>query len=316
MSDLVLSSQVSSNPTSALMAATRGELSGDDFDFDLGIDLGEHNDLDGVNPDVPMMRVDSGAGVFLEGEQDPRQAPSELFGIILARQGSKVFFPPKERVLQYAETVGFKTLITDEKLKWICRCGNRSRPQEAELNPALTDAQREEAKRLGLGGATGRGCVGCPANAWYDPQDGSKKMRLCKDGENLIWLDSQKEEPVVLGVIGATSVMEIEKYLKTCFSKGKPVPLFRHLVKLGFTRQKSDKQGVKDWYSIQITNLQPLEKPVLLNVATAYKANLFLLERASKRIDNLDGNGFEAPTDAIDGTPDAQVSPEDVLGVL
>lgn len=283
---------IQGNESSSLLAAIRGELTAEE-EMDLGLDLGEHNDLEGILPDVPILKVDGGAGVFLEREQDPRTAPAELFGLILARQGSKVFFPPRDRVLEYAKGVGFAHLLADD-LKWVCRAANSARPQQAEINPALTEAQLEEAKRLKIGGATGAGCVGCPANSWYDPGDGQPKLRLCKDGEQLVWLDSQKEEPVVLSVIAASSVVNLQKYLKTCFSKGKPLPLFRNLVKLSFSKEKSDRPGVKDYFAFQVTNLQPLDKPALQAVAGAYKANVYLLERASKRVDSLDGHGFDA----------------------
>lgn len=284
---------IPNRPESALLAAIRGELAEDDtvFDFDLG-DLGDHNDLEGILPDVTMVKVDGGAGVFSEKDQDPRKAPSELYGVILARQGAKVFFPPRDNVLDYARGVGFHELITED-LKWICRCPNNARPTSAELNPALTQAQRDEAARLKLGGATGRGCVGCPANSWYDPGDGSSKIRLCKDSENLIWLDSEKDEPVVLTMVAASCVVSLHKYLKTCFSKGKPLPLFRHLVKLNMVEVKSDRPGVKDWYELQVTNLQPLDRATMNQLAGAFKANLHLLDRASKRVDSLDGHGFE-----------------------
>lgn len=296
--------------SSSLLAAIRGELIADEVD-DLGIDLEDHDNLAGILPDVPMIKVDGSAGVFLEKDQDPRTAPAELFGLILARQGSKVFFPPRDRVLEYAKSVEFKELLAED-LKWICRAANSARPGAAEINPALTLAQLEEAKRLKLGGATGAGCIGCPANSWYDPGDGQSKLRLCKDGENLVWLDSQKEEPVVLTVIAASSVVSLQKYLKTCFSKGKPLPLFRSLVKLSFAKEKSDRPGVKDYFVFEVTNLQPLDKPTLQAVAGAYKANLYLLERASKRVDSLDGHGFDAPAEPQ--TPAEDMTGEQVLG--
>lgn len=314
MSNLVPVQQINilGESSSSLQAAIRGELAAEE-EFDLGIDLGEHNDLAGIVPDVPMIKVDGGAGVFLEKDQDPRTAAPEMFGVILARQGSKVFFPPRDRVLDYAKGVGFKELLAEE-LKWICRSANTARPMQAELNPALTQAQIEEAKQLKIGGATGSGCIGCPANSWYDPGDGQAKLRLCKDGENLVWLDSKKEEPVVLTVIAASSVVSLQKYLKTCFSNGKPLPLFRHLVKLSFDKEKSDRPGVKDYFVLSVTNLQPFDKPTLHALAGAYKGNLYLLDRASKRVDT-DGHGFEA----VEVSPEEsgqEVQSADVLGGL
>lgn len=302
MSNLELT--IPNRPESALLCAMRGELAEED-DLGLDLDLGEHNDLDGILPDVTMVKVDGGSGVFAEKDADLRKCPSELYGVILARQGAKVFFPPRDKVLEYAKSAGFSHLIADD-LKWICRAANAARPGAAELNPQLTPAQREEATRLKLGGATGKGCVGCPANSWYDPGDGSSKIRLCKDSENLVWLDSQRDEPVVLTMVAASCVVSLHKYLKTCFSKGKPLPLFRYLVKLSMKEVKSDKPGVKDWYELQVTNLQALDKPALVQLAGAYKANLHLLDRASKRVDVIDGQGFEAvpESDTAEEVPD------------
>ena len=291
MSNLVPIQQLNipANETSALLAACRGELAGEELDLDL--DLGEHDDLQGILPDLPILKVDGGWGSFIERDENPKTAPGALYGVILARQASKVFFPPRDRVLSYAQQCGFKALISDE-LKWICRNPNAGRPLGAELNPALSDEQREEAKRLKLGGATGASCVGCPANAGYEPDKGSK-IRLCKDGENLIWLDSKREEPVVLNIIASSSVVSLQKYLKTCFSKGRALPLFRNLVKLSFKEEESDQPGVKNYYVLQVTNLQAVDKATLLQLAGAYKANLYMLERAGKRVDSMDGAGFE-----------------------
>lgn len=291
-------------PESALAQAFLGGETTDEVDLS-EIDLGEHNDLVGIAPEVPLLKADGGAGKFVVPGEDARKAPEDLYGVILARQGSRVAFIPRDRVADYARSNGFNALL-DEEAKWFCRCPNIATPQQAQLNPALTEAQRAEALRLRIGGATGNGCVGCPANHWADTPDG--KVRICKESESLVWLDSQTTEPVVLQVIASSSVVSLQKYLKTCFTKGKPVPLFLYFVRLSFEAEKSDRPGVKDFYVLQVSRIRQIPKESLKPLADVFRSNLYLLERASKRSDVIDSVGFEQPASVASDVAD------DVLG--
>lgn len=213
---------IDASPTSALQTAFQGSLQNKvAFAEEALCDDPENEDLHGVEPAVARISADAKNGRFHEpGLEDLKlidASPRELLGVMLARVESAVHFIPQDTTKALAAALGYGPLLTAEKT--ICRNENLVDLQAATLSPSLTPDQVEAARRIGIGGATGRGCAGCAAGKYYAWAD--RNLRPCTKTESVIWLDSRIEEPVVLQISAQSSIMAFRQFLADHFRKGK-----------------------------------------------------------------------------------------------
>jgi hypothetical protein len=272
-------------PDSALRGVKAGQLSASDLDPSYFADEDEATDLHGIRNQVPRLTANSKHKVFCPPNTDEAGThPAVIEGVILARNEGNVLYVPNKAMgakrLVLANKLGYQQLL-DTKQSWICSNGNLVDPARAQLNPALSQEQRDAAIRLGIGGATKRGCAGCPCATWHKIDDGTKdgaNVRLCQSSESLVWLDSQQPEPVVLQVGAATSVKVIKDFFARTFKRlGKPLSLFTYVLRLSFdtvTTEDGIKVGVL--HPEVAYSLNPAE---MANLREARKAVLPMLER-------------------------------------
>lgn len=186
----------------------------------------EEDDFHGVEVRTPLVSFNGKYGTFPGPGEEKSEGPKEISGIALARLQTAVQFKPTDPAkVEAFRQIGFDTLLQGDH-KYICHAPDTRQP--ATLNPALTDGQRLEAKRLGIHGAAGKKCVGCPMSQFSTVVDG----RPCKKGAAMLWLDAQRGEPVVFQVIAYKSVRALEDFLASAFANGK-VSLYGYVLTLG-----------------------------------------------------------------------------------
>ena len=154
----------------------------------------EEDDFHGIEVRTPVVDYSGKYGTFPGPGEEKDAGPKEVQGIALARLQTAVLFKPGSDKEDKFRQLGFRALLEGEH-KSICMASDTRQP--ASLNPALTDEQRQEATRLGIHGATGKKCLGCPMAQFSSIIDG----RPCKKGVALLWLDALRGEPVVLRAI-------------------------------------------------------------------------------------------------------------------
>ncbi len=225
---------------SALRQAFNGRLIAGDINEACFADEDEAGDMIGIRVNVPRIVANAKYGTFHEPgteELERKKCPDEIVGIMVVRSESATLFPPKEKKAVIAkERFGYQSLLDQQGgPKWICRNANLAHPSQAILNPQLTSQQIEEARRLGIGGATGEGCAKCSAGCWHkieEPGKPVKNLRMCGRSQNVVWLDSRSQEPVVLQVSAATSASTLKDWLSKHFMRnGRALSLFSYLVR-------------------------------------------------------------------------------------
>jgi len=275
-----------SDPGSALVMAGRAELCIEQ-ELDSAFFDDEPSDLDGLAQLVPRISANASKLKFIDPsltDEQKKDCPHTVVGIILARREGGFFhaFDHKNGAekVDKAKRHGFTELLNTKG--WICRNPNANDPTEARLNPALTKAQVEEAKRLGIGGATGRGCEGCAANWRKDKDDPEEKnFRLCTDTESLIWLDSKRSEAVVLQMSASTSIGFFRRWLTKTFKKGgKTLNLFTFLVKLTWGAHPTDKKCERE--IVIPTELGPVRPDYIQHLKDLRKNSLWMFDQNSK----------------------------------
>lgn len=196
----------------------------------------EQDDFNGIEPKTPLLAFSGKFGrFFLRCHEEADSGDQEAMGIALARLQTQVMFRPADgnKVERFRE-MGFDQLLGGENVT-ICRSSDTRNP--AQLNPMLTDAQRAEAKKLGIHGALGKKCMGCPMIRYSTVLDGAP----CKRGMSMLWLDGKRGEPLVLTLIAYKSVKAFEDFLAQAFANGK-VSIYGYVLQLG--REKvTDKSG-------------------------------------------------------------------------
>lgn len=286
-------------PTSALVGAFQGALAVPEVDPAALADDDDH-DLQGITPAIPRINVNAQAGRFHEpglSKEDIDASPRVLEGIILARAESSIHFVPQEAKGAHAKELGYGKLLEAEK--WLCRNPSAgTEPHKAELNPSLTEEQHNAARGLKLGGATGRGCTGCPAAIYRQFAD--KQVRLCSQAENLVWLDSKLEEPVVLQVSAAVSVSRLRRWMAETYRLGsKKLRLCAFVVRLRF---QSEKMDGKDVWQLVAEVVKPVPADMLRGLVAYRELHTYMLERATRETAAAPDT-FEAP--ALPRTPAA-----------
>lgn len=294
-------------PDSALRGVKAGLLSASDLDQQYFAEEDEVDDLHGIRNQVPRITANSHHKRFCPPNTDEAgNHPAVIEGVILARNEGRVFYVPNKAMgpkkLLLANKLGYQPLL-ETKQSWICSNGNLVDPARAQLNPALSPEQRETAVRLGIGGATKRGCAGCPCAAWHKIDDGTKdgaNVRLCQSSESLVWLDSQQPEPVVLQVGAATSVKVLGEFIAKTFKRlGKQLSLFTYVVRLSWdivVNQDGIKVGVL--HPEVVYAIDPKDMP---NLREARKAVLPMLERVemAEQIHEPEPEAVPEPTAAV-----------------
>lgn len=203
----------------------------------------EENDMEGIPDRHPIIRANAKYGTYPMPGEDARDAPKTRTGIALARTDSRILFPPtKENKPRYQQLKLAGLEAPEGGPKWVCSCANL-RTGQAVLNPQLTPEMKAAAVAAKLGGATGGGCHNCPlgnrATAWHEDEKG--KFQLCKEGINLLWLDSALGEPSVFQVIAGNSVKALREFFARHFKKGKTaISIYKFLITLGFVTEKKN----------------------------------------------------------------------------
>lgn len=203
----------------------------------------EEDDMEGIPDRHPIIRANAKFGTYPMPGEDAREAPKVREGIALARTDSRILFPPtKENKPRYQQLKLAGLEAPEGGPKWVCTCANL-RTGVAQLNPQLTPEMKAAAVAAKLGGATGGGCHNCPlgnkATAWHEDEKG--KFQLCKEGINLLWLDSALGEPSVFQVIAGNSVKALREFFAKHFKKGKTaISVYKFLIRLGFVTEKKN----------------------------------------------------------------------------
>lgn len=271
---------------SALAIALTTQMDGAGGD---GIAIGsEFDDFGDIRQEIPRMGTDAKLGVFYDTKvpkTDRRNQPQEAIGSIMARRAGCVHFGfnPKFGVekREKAKSQGYVKLLDTED--WICRnSASDLEPKAAVLNNALTPEQKEEALRLRIGGATGRGCKECPMAVWVsDPTNPEKVFRTCNETESVLWCDKTYPEPVVLQITAGTSIANFRKYIGSICLKGKErYPSFRFVTRLFFA--PSAKAGDSDTLVVNAENMGRVKKVMEDNLATWRRGCMWMLEEANK----------------------------------
>lgn len=215
----------------------------------------DEQDFHGIEPKTPIVKYNGKYGTYYGPGEEKEEGAKEITGIALARLQTAVLFRATDpSKVEGFRQIGFNELLQGEH-KYICKAPDTRK--EAALNPQLTDSQREEAKRLGIHGAAGKKCVGCPMSRFSTTLDG----RPCKQGAAMLWLDAQRGEPVVFQVIAYKSVRALEDFLSTAFANGK-VSLYSYVMSLG--RAKVELKG-KEFFQLSaktISAINPEERDV------------------------------------------------------
>lgn len=229
---------------SCLALACEGQLVVSDLDPAYFADEETASDMHGVATQVPRLSANGQAGCFCEPgtpKEDFRKWPDLIDGVILARREGAIHYVPQDSKADVAKKVGYEELLESDK--WICRNSNTAEPGLAVLNPQLSQAQRVEAERLGIGGATGKGCIGCSAGCWRNIDD--KNIRMCTQSESLVWMDSKDPEPRVLQIGAGNSVSALKKFFASRFKRqNRPLNLFTYLVRFTWASEKIDGKDV------------------------------------------------------------------------
>lgn len=206
----------------------------------------DEDDMQGIPDRHPIIRANAKYGTFPMAGEEARDAPKVREGLALARTDSRILFPPTPENLPRYQALKLAALANKEPDKgprWICSCTNL-RTGKAQLNPQLTPEQRQAAIASQLGGATGKGCHECwmgrRDTAWQVDDKG--KFQLCKEGINLLWLDSALGEPAVFQYIAGTSVKALREFFAKYFKKGKN-PLSVYTYPIRFTMVGERKNG-------------------------------------------------------------------------
>ena len=203
----------------------------------------DEDDMVGIPDRHPIIRANAKFGTFPMPGEEQRDAPKVREGIALARTDSRILFPPgKDNKPRYQQLKLLGLESPENGPKWVCTCSNL-RTGVAQLNPQLTPEQKAVAVAAKLGGATGKGCHECPlgnrATAWHEDEKG--KFQLCKEGINLLWLDSALGEPSVFQVIAGNSVKALREFFARHFKKGKTaISIYKFLIRLGFVTEKKN----------------------------------------------------------------------------
>lgn len=269
---------------SALSLACQGELSYADIDSEYA-EYAEaaQDDLGDIQASVPYIKADASLGVFCEPGLDKvekMRQPNTLQGVILARKATPHLCGPLNSLNPdykgRCQSAGFQSLLESEK--WICRSSDGQDPNKAQLNSSLSPQQAAEARKIGIGGATGRGCASCPMAQWVEY--GGKKGRLCSESESLIWLDGSLSEPKVLSIGGGVAQAKpLRQFIASKFKRGgKVIPLFAYAVRLAW---KHVKEPGKEFFELVPTVIGAIEKSMLPGLNAVRTAQMWLLERAS-----------------------------------
>ncbi|GMU51028.1 MAG: hypothetical protein AMXMBFR33_01740 [Candidatus Xenobia bacterium] len=187
----------------------------------------EQGDLQGIAPAIPLVKFNGKYGTYyLNAVEEKDAGPKEMTGVALARlQTAALFRATDPAKVEGYKRIGFNTLLLGEH-KTVCRAPDTRQP--AQLNPALSDEQRAEAKKLGIHGALGKTCLGCPMARYSTELDGSP----CKRGTAMLWLDAKRGEPVVFQLIAFKSVKALEDFVAHITRNGK-VSLYGYVWQLG-----------------------------------------------------------------------------------
>lgn len=186
----------------------------------------EQGDLQGIEPRTTLVKYNGKYGTFYGPEQAKDEGSKEMVGVALARlQTAALFRATDPAKVEGYKRIGFNTLLQGEH-KTVCRAADTRQP--ATLNPMLSDEQRAEAKALGIHGAVGKTCLGCPMAKYSTLLDGSP----CKRGTAMLWLDAKRGEPVVFQLIAFKSVKALEDFVAHITKNGK-VSLYAYVWKLG-----------------------------------------------------------------------------------
>lgn len=244
----VLDAHEIGKPESILASILAGVLSAGAVDDIYLADDDEADDMRGIRAATKRLNFNSNHGKFAPGGVRDKDVldgdyPTEIVGVILARVEGHVLYGfdanYRERVLKF-KSLGFRSLL--DVPTWICSNRNMSHPLKAELNPALTPEQVDEAKKFGVGGATGRGCTGCPMAKWHKDELGAD-TRNCQGTEAYIWLGDDEPEPVVLSTSSSQSYTAMKRFLAEHGTvRGKPAKIYRFLIKIGTTSGKNSKK--------------------------------------------------------------------------
>lgn len=213
----------------------------------------DEDDMDAIASRHPVIRANAKFGTYPLAGEDAREAPRTRIGVALARSDSRILFPAskdgnnrsryQEFKLAPADVNGAKVNgLADAEVKWLCACSN-TRSGGAVLNPQLSPAEKQAALEVGLGGATGKGCHGCPLGrkdtAWSEDDKG--RFQLCKEGINFLWLDNIIGEPSVLQFISGTTIKLLREFLGKKFKKGgKSLSAYTYPIRFGMRSEKKD----------------------------------------------------------------------------
>jgi len=246
----------------------------------------EEDDLAGIHVSHPMIGINYKYGTFVNRstKQEPEVAPRQIAGVALARTESRLTFSPqqkdhKEKMVQ----IGLPELskVEFDKAKWICQTPNLRKNKPA-LNPALSPAQRAEATKAGIG----HDCSTCPLARWYEDSSG-KKFTICKTATNLLWLDSELQEPVVLNSLSGPSNKILNNFLAAHMKKGRS-QLSIYSYQLRFATEKVKRDG-NEYYQL-VPEVGPESSPDEMAVYRQLRSGLLdmLDSRVSEMADNMD----------------------------
>lgn len=246
----------------------------------------EEDDLAGIHVSNPMIGINYKYGTFVNRstKQEPELAPRSIAGVALARTESRLAFSPqqkdhREKIVQ----VGLPELskVEFDKAKWICQTDNlrKTRPS---LNPSLTPAQKSEAVKAGVG----HDCASCPLARWHEDSTG-KKFTICKTATNLLWLDSELQEPVVLNSLSGPSNKILNNFLAAHMKKGRS-QLSIYSYQLKFSTEKIKRDG-NEYYQL-VPEVGAESSPEELAVYRQLRAGLLdmLDARVGEMADNMD----------------------------
>lgn len=273
---------------SALQLACSGELSLAEIDQEYLQFADAAADFDDIGANVPYIKADGKFGRFtepgMESQEEKLAAPKVLEGIVLARKVTPHLRGPKNSLnKQYpvqCRNAGMNNLLDTDN--WICRSSNKSDSSKAQLNSMLTPEQATEARRLNIGGATGRGCDGCPfaKGNWNATNEADRHGALCNFSESLIWLDSNLQEPKVLSVGSYGSLKALKEFFRSKFKRGSvTIPSFAYVVRLAWTEAK---ENGNTWFVLSPSIVGAVEKAMLKPLDQVRSAQMWLLERVAK----------------------------------
>lgn len=246
----------------------------------------EEDDFHGIEVRTPVVDFSGKYGTFPGPGEEKDAGPKEVQGIALARLQTAVLFKPGSDKEDKFRAIGFRALLDGEH-KSICMASDTRQP--ASLNPALTDEQRAEALKLGIHGATGKKCLGCPMAQFSSTIDG----RPCKKGVALLWLDAQRGEPVVLRAIAYKSVKALEDFLGQAL---RGVSIYGHVLALSSTKIK---EKGNEYYQLTARILEPVS-PELIQTLREKRAELYpmLVQTTEEHIESHDEDSAPVPISA------------------